>query len=135
MVTPSSDKLDDASNQARHLDRSGAYELIDFGNGRKLESLAGYVIDRPSPPAEDSKRADPSSWKNADARFDLATKRWRFSTEWPQRLSIRCGRFQMPVSPTPFGHIGLFPEQQSKWDWLSRCLLYTSDAADENRDV
>ncbi len=26
--------------------------------------------------------------------------------------------FRMPVQPTPFGHIGLFPEQSENWSWL-----------------
>lgn len=26
----------------------------------------------------------------------------------------------MPVAPTPFGHIGLFPEQHPNWEWLGR---------------
>ena len=25
----------------------------------------------------------------------------------------------MPVSPTPFGHVGVFPEQASNWRWLA----------------
>lgn len=28
----------------------------------------------------------------------------------------------MPVRPTPFGHIGLFPEQEANWRWLGRSV-------------
>ena len=96
----------------------GQYELIDFGGGRKLESLAGYLIDRPSPAADSLSRASVQPWDRVDASFDAETKRWRFHNSWPDSLAIDCGSFQMPVQPTPYGHIGLFPEQAANWDWL-----------------
>lgn len=97
----------------------GPYELLDFGDGRKLESLAGYIIDRPSPAAVGVKPASPRRWANADAKFDSATKRWSFRRPFPKSLLIDCDRFVMPVQPTPFGHIGIFPEQAANWRWLA----------------
>lgn len=94
------------------------YELIDFGGGRKLESLAGYLVDRPSPAAVGVPRCDPSRWPAADARYDPRTKQWEFRSPWPDSLQIDCGLFRMPVQPTPYGHIGLFPEQRENWQWL-----------------
>ena len=94
------------------------YALLDFGSGRKLESLSGYRIDRPSPSADTHARAKSSAWKKVDARFDLASKRWTFFRPWPDQLSMDCDGFCMPVRPTPFGHIGLFPEQFDNWQWL-----------------
>ena len=97
---------------------SDPYELIDFGDGRKLESLAGYLIDRPSPAAQGIPPVQPERWRGADARYDGERKQWRFRTVWPESLDIDCGGFRMPVQPTPFGHIGLFPEQSENWSWL-----------------
>ena len=94
------------------------YQLIDFGDGRKLESLAGYLIDRPSPAAQHLPRSRADSWQNADARYDADRRQWRFHSPWPESLEIDCGQFRMPVQPTPFGHIGLFPEQFDNWAWL-----------------
>ena len=34
----------------------------------------------------------------------------------------------MPVAPTPFGHVGLFPEQRSNWYWLERTMQEPSDS-------
>lgn len=94
------------------------YELVDFGEGRKLESLAGYLIERPSPAAAAAKRGVPAIWSDADATFDNRTKQWSFARPWPASLDVDCGRFRMPVQPTPFGHIGIFPEQATNWNWL-----------------
>lgn len=97
---------------------SDRYQLIDFGNGRKLESLAGYLIDRPSPAALEATPHSPQRWADADARFDTETKSWTEVRPWPSDLSVDCGEFRMPLRPTPFGHIGLFPEQADNWRWL-----------------
>ena len=94
------------------------YRLIDFGDGRKLESIAGRVIDRPSPAAEGRRRESPDLWSQAESFFDSQAKRWQHRSAWPDDLSVDCDGFRMPVRPTPFGHIGLFPEQYANWKWL-----------------
>ena len=123
------------------------YQLIDFGDGRKLESLAGHLVDRPSPAAEGNPKLHPARWSDADSIFapppatpGQAKRRWVHRRAWPPSLVIDCGRFhrevshrtgrhgsenfaeavafRMPVRPTPSGHIGLFPEQADNWRWL-----------------
>lgn len=96
------------------------YQLIDFGGGRKLESLAGHLVDRPAPAAEGMRRRNPRLWREADSYFDRERKVWRHRAAWPAPLTVDCGRFRMPLTPTPFGHIGLFPEQADNWQWLSQ---------------
>ncbi len=112
-----------------NVNEAARYELIDFGDGRKLESLGGYVIDRPSPAATDTVRSRAADWCRADARFDDAERRWRMRRPWPEPLAVDCGKFTMPVRPTPFGHIGLFPEQRDNWQWLSSGMAQTGDGA------
>lgn len=109
---------------------SGCYQLIDFGNGRKLESLAGRLIDRPSPAAEHVLPRDPAVWADADSRYDLESRSWTHRTAWPELLTVELGddselqnqttALRLPVQPTPFGHIGIFPEQLENWRWLMR---------------
>ncbi len=97
------------------------YELIDFGEGRKLESLAGHWVDRPSPAASGIRKFSPELWRNASSFFDPSTKTWNHRAVWPPGLAVDCasGRFRMPLRPTPFGHIGLFPEQSPNWNYLA----------------
>ena len=119
------------------------YHLIDFGGGRKLESFAGRIVDRPSPAAEGMPRAIPGEWSTADSYFEVNAKTWQHRTAWPSEWAVDCLRaanstaanstvtnltdtsstveacgFRMPVQPTPYGHVGLFPEQHANWRWL-----------------
>ncbi len=45
------------------------YQLLDFGDGRRLERFGPLVLDRPCPAAEKVGKADPALWEKADARF------------------------------------------------------------------
>ena len=94
------------------------YQLIDFGAGRKLELLSGYLVDRPSPAAIGLPRQSPELWRDASARYDEKRRTWIFREPWPSSLLLDCENFSMPVRPTPFGHIGLFPEQAANWRWI-----------------
>jgi len=99
------------------------YQLLDFGDGRKLESLCGYVVDRPSPAAVAvAPRLSQRVWESADALYSMNDRRWVMRRPWPQSLSLDTGRFRIPFRPTPFGHIGCFPEQASQWHWLGETI-------------
>jgi len=107
------------------------YELVDFGNGRKLESLGGYLIDRPSPAAIASTRALPEMWRAVDARFDDVDRHWSYNRPWPDAPDaafIDGGSFRLPLRATPFGHIGAFPEQRSNWKWLADVAVAMAQA-------
>ncbi|QDT04519.1 hypothetical protein K227x_29110 [Rubripirellula lacrimiformis] len=99
------------------------YRLIDFGEGRKLESVGGYLIDRPSPAASWSKRQSPENWQRADAHFDADRRKWTYHNPWPTDQLVDCDGFQMPFVSTPFGHIGVFPEQFDNWRWLCKPVI------------
>ena len=98
------------------------YELIDFGGGRKLERFGRFVLDRPAPAAESFVCASPSAWRRADARYQRTTRaegRWNPAGRPPRGWTIRHDRLCFELRATPFGHVGLFPEQADNWDWIS----------------
>ncbi|WP_246151620.1 class I SAM-dependent methyltransferase [Rubripirellula reticaptiva] len=109
------------------------YRLIDFGDGRKLESVCGYVIDRPCPAAAWSKPNNKTQWASASAHYDADRKKWTYQSPWPDQSNVQCAGFQMPTAPTPFGHIGIFPEQAENWRWLAgtKSSLSPSDQSDQ----
>ena len=97
------------------------YELLDFGGGRKLERVGSLVLDRPSPPAEGQSRIHRELWDHADAKFvrhGPAQGSWEVTAEVPENWTTTDGRITLDLKLTEFGHIGLFPEQASNWDWI-----------------
>ena len=46
------------------------YELVDFGDGRKLERFSGVLVDRPCPAADGLARSDAALWSGAAARYE-----------------------------------------------------------------
>lgn len=97
-----------------------SYQLVDFGDGRKLEALGEYRVERPSPAAVDASRRD-RGWQATDATFRRTrgdNGRWQFRTPWPEPCWVRWGAFVLESRPTPFGHLGFFPEQAANWRWI-----------------
>ena len=101
------------------------YQLLDFGGGRKLERFGGLVLDRPSPAAaEIAKESD--DWPLTDARYErTGGERGAWQPADPNRplpahWTIRHGPIVLELKPTPFGHLGVFPEQAANWEWIAR---------------
>ncbi|MCC9603186.1 class I SAM-dependent methyltransferase [Stieleria sp. JC731] len=102
----------------RPFSELGPYELVDFGNGRKLERFATRLLDRPSPAADGVRPKNPSLWNQAQSVFDKRGKQWLHRRRWAESIGLDCDGFVMPIQPTPFGHVGVFPEQFQNWRWL-----------------
>lgn len=101
-----------------------SYALLDFGDGRKLEQFGDFVLDRVSPAAVGVSRST-ADWGVADLRLDehgevLSGK--SIGDNWFVEISGL--RFKLRV--TPFGHVGVFPEQAANWRWL-QSLLQNAD--------
>jgi 23S rRNA (cytosine1962-C5)-methyltransferase len=113
------------------------YELLDTGEGEKLERFGEYTFVRPYEDAVWPKCSTPSvqqMWKNADGKFWSskvgAKAGWKMSTNtkgnpWGNLLKGSPLKWEMEyrgikffASPTPFRHLGFFPEQASHWDFI-----------------
>ncbi len=97
------------------------YELIDSGEGEKLERFGSIVLSRPDPQALWRKNLDEKEWKKANASFS----RSETSAEWSHKLDkwqIEYGGLKFWIKPTAFKHTGLFPEQKANWDWMREVL-------------
>jgi hypothetical protein len=57
-----------AADEIRQIERMD-YELLDFGDGRKLERFSGMVLNRPRPAADEVARSRPELWDSITARF------------------------------------------------------------------
>lgn len=96
------------------------YQLLDFGGGRKLESLDDYLVVRPSPAADHaSPRLPKEAWDAASAVYSAEDHQWTFHAPWPETITLPASGFCLRFRATPFGHIGCFPEQMPNWAWLA----------------
>ncbi|MBQ1224388.1 MAG: oxidoreductase, partial [Alistipes sp.] len=104
------------------------YELIDSGEGEKLERFGCYTLRRPEPQAVWRKSLDEREWQRlADASFlrtDRSEERgeWRNKPQMRDRWNIRYDykdmHLTMRLACTAFKHIGIFPEQAANWNFI-----------------
>jgi len=97
-----------------------SYELIDSGNGEKLESFSGYRIIRPDPRILWNKQK-PDQWNTFDARYILEKSeltRWDIRNTIPDPWTLTYTDMRFILKPTDFKHVGIFPEQAVNWDWV-----------------
>ena len=97
------------------------YEVIDTGDGEKLERWKNIILRRPDPQAIWPKQR-PELWGKADAHYHRSAKgggEWEFFKKLPDRWTVQYGELEFYVRPTGFKHTGLFPEQAVNWDWMA----------------
>jgi len=96
------------------------YELLDSGDGRKLERFGPWVLARPCAQAAWRPRRDAASWDGAHATFDREDgQRWTTRADVPESWEIELEGLRLRLSRTDFGHVGVFPEQRESWRWIA----------------
>ncbi len=101
------------------------YELIDSGNGRKLERFGNVVLSRPDPQALWNTFLSEEKWNDADAYFVRKgnSTEWKFNNKnMPREWTVTFDVISLWVKPTSFKHTGVFPEQLSNWKWMSDAI-------------
>ena len=107
------------------------YQLLDSGNGRKLERIAGHLVIRPCVQAvwqpkylERWRQASSECLRTADGggqwqhRHPQEVEKQRiFRWQGTAQQSL-----QMPITFTNFGHCGVFFEQAAVWQWVQEFL-------------
>lgn len=100
------------------------FEVLDTGDGEKLERWGNFIMARPDPQVIWPK-GDPSLWQKAHARYIRSDKgggSWDFLRSLPESWTVRYRDLTFRVRPTGFKHMGLFPEQAANWDEMSRLI-------------
>ncbi len=101
------------------------YELLDSGNGRKLERYGVVIVDRPEPQAMWRPRATLDVWQKAHARFvgqDEEAGAWTTSPACPKEWNLRVAEATIECKLTSFRHLGIFPEQLPHWEFMQERL-------------
>ena len=109
------------------------YELLDSGDGHKLERYGNFLMSRPDPEALWKRNLNDKEWQGADlefirtrldssARQDGTKNKWIIKNGIPNNWNILYGDLKFSIKPTSFKHIGLFPEQLPNWEWMSELI-------------
>ena len=98
------------------------YELIDSGNGKRLERFGKYTLVRPDPQAIWAPKLGTRDWALANATFD---EKWN-NKDIPESWIIKYESLKLKLKLTPFKHTGIFPEQSIHWQFIKNSLLTQS---------
>jgi 23S rRNA (cytosine1962-C5)-methyltransferase len=99
------------------------YQLIDSGSGKKLERFGDYLIERPASQAAWLPQKPKATWKCSHAQFTREDdKKWTNLDGLPEEWTITVSDIQFKLSPTDFGHLGIFPEQTPFWQWAQQAI-------------
>lgn len=113
------------------------YELVDSGDGEKLERFGNYYMIRPEPKALWSKSLSAEEWSSMahtrfrpGAGFSRAGKEdsgtWerlkRTDDQWyiKYKGTQKGLDFSLRLGLTAFKHVGVFPEQAPNWEYIYR---------------
>jgi 23S rRNA (cytosine1962-C5)-methyltransferase len=110
------------------------YELLDAGEFEKLERFGNYTLIRPEPQAIWERSLPLVEWKRlAHAHFnreqsdkfrftDDAKGGWKKLKDMPESWEVRYAygdlKLTLRLALTSFGHVGVFPEQGSNWNFV-----------------
>lgn len=101
------------------------YELLDSGNGSKLERYGPHTFIRPEPQAVWKPALPEKTWQSARAYFQTTNEEngghWQFrqapiDARWP--MAYKGLKFWAQTSASR--HLGVFPEQACQWDWIQQ---------------
>ncbi|MFA5872764.1 MAG: class I SAM-dependent methyltransferase [Anaerolineales bacterium] len=121
------------------------YELLDSGDGQKLERFGPYTFVRPEVQALWTKTLPAETWQAAHAVFQPSGEEsgghWAFQKKVPEQWEMsypltpgvfakhpfgapeRRGELRFSVmTPSAGRHLGVFPECAAHWDWIGRLI-------------
>jgi len=100
------------------------YELLDCGDGLKLERFGKYKFIRPEHQAIWKPALPHRNWENVDAVFqvtqDESGGKWIFNRTIEHQWEMHYRNYTFWARTSNSRHLGFFPEQASHWDWINQ---------------
>jgi 23S rRNA (cytosine1962-C5)-methyltransferase len=109
------------------------YELLDSGQGVKLERYGPYTFIRPEHTAIWRPALPKERWQAAHGIFETTGEesggRWKLNkpVHSPWQLSYKGLKFHAHTAASR--HMGVFPEQANHWDWIGQLIARTGRPA------
>lgn len=102
------------------------YELIDTGDGEKMERFGAYILRRPEPQALWRKSLPEKDWEKMPhvhfVQEGSHSGKWNklknMPEQWQVSYSYQKMRISFKLALTAFKHVGIFPEQAANWDYI-----------------
>ncbi|MGF7048024.1 23S rRNA (cytosine1962-C5)-methyltransferase [Paenibacillus sp. DS2015] len=97
------------------------YELLDTGDGDKLERWGDVILRRPDQLIIWPLKNETDAWRKAHGHYKrnaVGGGQWDMKKPIPERWSISYDKLKFHIKPTNFKHTGLFPEQAMNWRWM-----------------
>jgi 23S rRNA (cytosine1962-C5)-methyltransferase len=99
------------------------YELLDSGDGLKLERFGAYTFVRPEVQAMWERGFSQKEWDAAHAVFQPTAEEsgghWIAQKKIPERWQMTYDDLRFWTMTTPGRHLGVFPEVAAHWDWMA----------------
>ncbi len=119
------------------------YEVLDTGNGEKLERWGDYILVRPDPQVIWKCDHKHPGWKNNDGHYHRSSKgggEWEFKglpNEWSISYDLKSidEKLSFNLKPFAFKHTGVFPEQAANWEWTSSIIKKEAEKRSEGDPV
>ena len=108
------------------------YQLIDTGNGHKLEQIGNNMISRPDTNCVWQPAQQARIWQKATARWEKGEgweflhgfkEPWIFRYTTAHKESLLRHVLQFELRAHESKNIGIFPEQASQWEWMIKIIL------------
>jgi 23S rRNA (cytosine1962-C5)-methyltransferase len=100
------------------------YELVDSGDGSKLERYGQYLIKRPEPEAIWKPSKPGKVWDQAHTEFLPTAEKngghWIDHRPMDERWKMQYKNLSFWVQKSGSRHLGVFPEQAIQWDWIDQ---------------
>lgn len=99
------------------------YALLDCGSRRKLERFGDHLLIRGEPKAWWGENARLSAWREAQAEISDAGGKWDVRGKTARVWRMRHDDLVFEARLTDMSkHVGIFPEQEPHWRWLTERL-------------
>lgn len=103
------------------------YELIDCGNGQKLERYGQFRFIRPAPQAVWAPALEEARWNQNNGIFQAGKSEggghWKLSgNDQTQTWEMVYKSLKFYAFVSGSRHMGVFPEQAPHWDWTSQLI-------------
>ena len=108
------------------------YQLLDSGEGMKLERFGEILLSRPEAEAVWSKTLSPSEWLRADATFFPSSEEmgghWVKRDRIPSQWVIKQNGLKCALKLSASRHLGIFPDQSPQWEIIHKVCLNSKQA-------